>query len=243
MAAASLRSLLTRLFLPLSWKQSEANAAHALKRFSDVEFDSAWQYMNAMSYVREPAVQLMLFENSLEEMDHSERFRAIAHSLSTCRFDTAAQARVPLVKHADDIHYFLGFSHESERAVAEEFRCFARASREWGRASALFQEIATEEGKHEREAHASLVHLVGSPRKVARILRKVRLHRFYLAWMRGSQVIGDFMFAIILGALFVVAAPAMRGHCARMMKSDRRRVLQQEKQVAVEPDWRGRNAG
>lgn len=217
MLSVHMRNLATRVFLPMAWSRGRQHAAQTLKTFSNVEFDSAWQYLNAMQHVQAPEVQLMLFQNLLEEMEHSDAFLRVAQDLAEQRLRTAPEARVALVNSAADIPYFLAFAHESERAICAQFNGYARACERYEEAAAVFKAIAIDEAKHEREARESLIALIGDERTARSLVLKVKLRKTYAAWMRGSMRIGDLMFALWFGVVYAVFGPLLGRYCARRM--------------------------
>ncbi len=220
MIGSKIRSVITHFLLPLFWKKDTENAAKALKQFSEVEFDSAWQYLNAMNHVDVPKTQLMLFENLLEEMEHSDAFLHSAHQLATQRLAGQQKARTVLVNHARQIPYFLAFAHESEKAICAQFKGYARACQHLPTVAKVFNEIACEEEKHEREAHVALVTLIGSRQLAARLVWQVRLNKSWQSWMRGTKYIGEFMFAFWLGAVYFLFGPILRGYCTRRLVTE-----------------------
>jgi len=217
MLSVNVRILATRLLLPLAWRRGRHHAATTLKRFSNVEFDSAWQYLHAMDHVDKPDVQLMLFHNLLEEMEHSDAFLGVAQKLAEQRLASPHEPRIALVNKASDIPYFLAFAHESERAICAQFNGYAKACRRYAEAADVFQAIAIDEEKHEREARESLVALIGRASTVDRLIWQVKLRKTYQSWMRGSMRIGDGMFALWFGALCLVCGPLLRRYCAERM--------------------------
>lgn len=219
MLSNSLRNAVTTLVLPLSWSRGRHHAATTLKRFSEVEFDSAWQYLNAMSYVAKPEVQHVLFHNVMEEIEHSETFLDVSHKLAEQRLIGSTRARVPLVKSEVDIPYFLAFAHESERAVCAQFNGYARACSRYAEASAVFETIAIDEEKHEREARNSLTALIGDERRVTWLIRRARLTKLYEAWLRGTRRLGDAVFAVWIVALFFVFGVFLCRYCKTRLGS------------------------
>lgn len=219
MLGARLRSLTTRLLLPLSWRRDDQHVAQTLKRFSDVEFDSAWQYLNAMKHVPQPAVQRLLFENLLEEMEHADAFLALSHGLARQRIAGEQAARVALVDSAEDIPYFLAYAHESERSIALQFDGYARACGRRDAVADVFRSIALDETTHEQNARASLVALIGDEAAARRLHLKVKFARTWQSWTRGSKRIGDVLFALIVGTVFVGAGLLFGGACRRRIDS------------------------
>lgn len=220
MIGPKLRTILTRFFLPFFWKKNNLNASLALKQFSEVEFDSAWQYFNAMNHVNSPMTQLMLFENILEEMEHSDAFLKSAHQLAARRLSYPQKARTVLVTSVEQMPYFLAFAHESEKAICSQFKGYAYACRHLPNVADVFKDIAFEEEKHEREAHVALVSLIGSSKSVNRLLWKVKINKYYKSWMRGTKHIGEFMFTVWLGVLYFIFSPFFCGYCKRRLMNE-----------------------
>lgn len=211
------RGILTRLILPLTWRTSRRHAAKVLRRFSEVEFDSAWQYLNAMTCIQEPKIQLMLFENVLEEMSHADAFADVAHMLADQQSHDVQESRTVMVKDASGIPYFLACAHESERAICVQFDGFARASRRIPEVSSVFRSISIDEQKHEREARLSLEVLIGDKRRAASLVAKARNKRIYQSFLRASQRFGDLVFAFCFGLVYFSFGPLLRHYCKRLL--------------------------
>jgi rubrerythrin len=218
MIGTRLRMAATRLMLPVTWRWNSDRAAGALKQFSEVEFDSAWQYLNAMSYTDNPDVQMALFENVLEEMEHSDAFRRLAYGLATVRLRRSYASRMPLVSEASHIPGFLAFAHESERAICTQFKGFSRACRFEPRVMAVFQSIVVDEEGHEAGARSLLETLLEDRKHARRMIFRARVSRAYQSWLRGSQRIGDAMFRLFLSTVFFACGFFFVGTCRRRLR-------------------------
>ncbi|WP_434628059.1 hypothetical protein [Chromobacterium sp. CV08] len=221
-----LRKLITAVALPIRWRRDRQHAAETLKAFSEIEFDSAWQYLNAIRYVDQPEIQLMLFGNCLEEMEHSDKFLNAAHKLASARMGGHSLARKELVRKPNDVPYFLAFAHDSERSIATQFKGYARACGKFSDAAAVFNDIAIDEEKHEREARSSLVSAVGSERTARWLIFKVKLSKAYSGWMRVSKKLGDMIFAAWLGVIFLLFGSLLRNYCRRTLLNPSRQTPQ-----------------
>lgn len=201
-----IRNAVTRVALPFFWRRSPAHAASTLKQFGETEFDSGWQYLNAMAYTDNVRLRQMLFENVLEEFRHSDYFLGAAHTLATSRLQGVAQARLPLVQASDDLPLFLAYAHQSEKSIHDQFDVFAKSCH-LPAVTDVFNRICGDEAEHEVEARTLLEEIIGSAKSAGKLIRKAKLKRAYEAWMRGSQHIGDFMFSIVLTTTFLIYGP------------------------------------
>ncbi len=203
-----IRNAVTRIALPIFWRHSQGHAAATLKQFGETEFDSGWQYLNAMEHAQSVKLRQMLFENVLEEFRHSDYFLGAAHTLATSRLQGIARARLPLVQTASDLPFFLAYAHLAEKSIHDQFDVFAKACH-LPAVSDVFHKICNDEAEHEAEARTLLEETAESPRQARGLVLRAKLKRAYETWMRGSQHIGDFMFSAVLSLIFLVYGPFM----------------------------------
>jgi rubrerythrin len=198
-----LRKLAVRALLPRAWGQDHHRAAVSLKRFGDVEADSAWQYHQALSCSKDTELKRMLFANMLEELDHADRFYGVAHNLSTQRLRTPDEQRLQLIEREDDLAFFLAYTHLSEKEIHGQFDNYAKVCGIKEVAN-IFHGIQDDEAGHESEARRFLVQVAGSDSAANGLIRRARLRRFKEAWLRASQSIGQVMFFVILSSVFML---------------------------------------
>lgn len=203
------RALLVRTLVPSRWSGHPDRVAATLKRFGDVESDSAWQYLQALEVCSDPAVRRMLFENVLEEFKHADYFYGAAHALATERLRSPEQRRTLLTERPDDLPRFLAYAHVSEEAIHGQFDSYARACR-LPAVAKVFRDISEDEASHGCETQACLRRLVGSDRAAARAVRRARGRRLYEAWMRSAARLGDVTFYPLLGLVFFIFGPLLR---------------------------------
>jgi hypothetical protein len=220
MLGAYLRRIVTRVLLPLSWHRDDHCVALTLKKFSEVEFDSAWQYFNAMKHAEDPALQRILFGNFMEEMEHADAFLSLSHDLALRRFARKQESRSVLVKSADDIPYFLAFAHESERSIATQFDGYALASGHRGSVADAFRKISSDEITHGEGAHSSLVALVGNRARARRLIWRVKLSKLWQAWVRATRYVGDGTSTLLIATVYLLAGITFGASCRRQLRGD-----------------------
>jgi hypothetical protein len=206
---SSFRALLVRLLVPARWGSDPGHAARALKRFGDVEADSAWQYLCALDHCRDTAVRRMLFENVLEEFKHADAFYGAAHTLATQRLHGGDQRRTCLTAGPSDLPRFLAYAHVCEEAIHGQFDSYASACH-LPAVSQVFRDISADEATHGSETLRHLERLAGSPAAAQRQLVRARLQRVYEAWMRFAARLGNVTFYPVLALLFFAFGALLR---------------------------------
>jgi hypothetical protein len=206
---SSFRAFLVRLLVPARWGSDAGHVARTLKRFGDVEADSAWQYLCALDHCSDTGVRRTLFENVLEEFKHADAFYGAAHSLATHRLHGDNQRRTCLTARPTDLPRFLAYAHVCEEAIHGQFDSYASACR-LPAVSQVFRDISADEATHGSETLLHLERLAGSPGAARRALIVARLQRFYEAWMRFAARLGDITFYPVLALLFFVFGGALR---------------------------------
>jgi rubrerythrin len=209
MLISALRGLLVRTVMPFRWKRDHHHAAQALKRFGDVEADSAWQYLRALRMTDDVELRRMLFENVIEELKHSDLFYGAAHSLAARRIRSIDQARTPLIGDQKGMAGFLAFAHVSEKAIHGQFDSYA-ASCSLPEVAQVFCAISADEAGHESEARAHLERVAGTASVARRAIWAAHAKRGYESWMRLVEPIGGIVFLVLFGILFLLLGPLMR---------------------------------
>jgi hypothetical protein len=207
------RTLVTRVFFLRRRLVRGDSLATSLRRFADVEFDSAWQYQNAMSFAIEPNIKLMLFDNLLDEMSHADSFRLLANRLDPSRRFDASKARKVLVDDAAQIPFFLAYAHESERAICNQFEEYAHTSHRFPEVAGVFRSISVDERGHESSTREAVFALVGGRRKFNHLVRKVRLKKAFDSWTRQTAAVGDYLFLAWFGLTFLLAGAIFGRYC------------------------------
>ena len=206
---SSFRALLVRILVPARWGSDPGHAARTLKRFGDVEADSAWQYLCALDHCRDTAVRRTLFENVLEEFKHADAFYGAAHSLATQRLRGDEQRRTRLTAQPADLPRFLAYAHVCEEAIHGQFDSYASACG-LPAVSQVFRDISADEATHGSETLLHLERLAGSSGAARRALIRARLQRLYEAWMRFAARLGNVTFYPVLALLFFVFGGVLR---------------------------------
>lgn len=209
MLVSAVRAFVVRTVVPSRWSNDPDRAARALKRFGDVEADSAWQYMQAIRECDDRALKRMLFENVLEEFRHADYFHNAAHAMATRRILGLQQRRTVLVDGAGDLPGFLAYAHVCEDAIHSQFDSYASACRQPGIVK-VFRDISADEASHGSETYEHLTRLVGSTGRARWRTFKARCQRFYEGWMRGTAHLGNVTFFPLLGLIFFLFGPFLK---------------------------------
>lgn len=197
-----IRGFTVRTLMPLAWRMNSQRAATALKRFSDTEADSAWQYLRAMLVADDVQLKRMLFENVLEELRHSDYFNDVRRGLPAGRTSLPTNERLRLVHTIADLPYFLAYAHECERSIHDQFDAYARACN-IKEVSSVFRSIQEDEKEHESQAAQFLVSTTSI--KGARWLNlKVKIVRKKEAYLRSSRLVSDITLGVVLRTIFIL---------------------------------------
>lgn len=210
MLISAARAVLVRSLVPSRWAANPDRAARSLKRFGDVEADSGWQYLHAIGVCKDHDLKRMLFENVLEEFKHADYFYGAAHSLATNRIRGSEERRTVLVNSGSDLPAFLAYANVCETAIHTQFDSYAAACT-IPEVSKVFRDISADEESHGAETYEHLRRLLGNREGARWAMLKARGQRLYEAWMRGSAMIGNLTFYPVLGLLFFLFGPFLKG--------------------------------
>jgi len=222
-----LRKLVIRALLPQAWGRDRHCAAASLKRFGNVEADSAWQYHQALCCSTDAELKRMLFENMLEEFDHADRFRQVANKLSSHRLYAANEERVQLIEREGDLAPFLAYVHLSEKDIHGQFETYAKVCGIKEVAN-VFSSVREDEANHEAQARRFLLLAAGSEAAATRAILRARLRRAKETWVCASKSIGQVSFSVILIGVFLVFGMIGRRPCSKVSSEAGRVVPRSE---------------
>ena len=121
------RRLAIRLFLPFTWRFFIRRRGETLHRFSVTEADSAWHFLNALSYVDQPAIRARLFNNALEEVHHAALFAQAAKDVSQTPIHLPIQERGRIYDPQKGLQHFFAFVYVGEKDVYDQFSAYTSA--------------------------------------------------------------------------------------------------------------------
>jgi hypothetical protein len=219
MNAISIRCLAVRLFIPVSWRISRQRIAASLRRFSQVEADSAWQMLVALDSVTDPEFRAELFNNALEEVHHSYIFRNIARQYEDRLTSEAPEERRQLFDPKQGLVKFEAYHYVGEADVFRDFLSYALASPH-ADIHETFMAIRGDEEEHQKLAYAELVRQCGSIGAARRLIWKVRLHRAWDAWVRGSKKFGDLLSLSLLMGIYFTLGMLLAPACRNRLRSE-----------------------
>jgi rubrerythrin len=219
MSSISIRRLAIRLFIPISWRISRQRIAKSLRRFSEVEADSAWQMLAALDGVADPEFRAQLFNNALEEVHHSYIFRNLARKYEEQLISPSPQERRRLFDPRQGLVMFEAYRFVGESDVYRDFLAYAEAA-PYQDIRDTFIAIRGDEEEHQKLAYAKLDRLCGSTTATRRLILKVRLRRAWDSWIRASKKIGDFFFSLILLAIYFTLGMLSAPFCKARLRAD-----------------------
>lgn len=211
-----LRRVVIRTMLPLSWGQSPRRVANSLNRFSQVEADSAWQFLRAVEILPSPQAKAEMFENALEEVHHAYIFNEAARKRVYRPLPLNAGSRKALLNDPGELPAFLAYSYIGEHEVHGEFQSYARAAGDRS-VQEVFLSICEDEAGHEESARGLLAKALGSEAKLRHEVTSARLRRIYADWVRFSTRLGEAVSGFWLGLLYFLCAPWVAATCRRRL--------------------------
>jgi hypothetical protein len=187
--------------------------------------------LQALQAVDDPHFRAQLFNNALEEVHHAALFADLARSYADAPQPLAASARKRLFDPAAGLAQFEAYHFVGEVDVYEQFLSYAAAAH-LEDIRTTFLEIRGDEAEHQKLAYDQLVKMVGSEKKVHRMIRNVRLTRALEQWERFSRGLSDLMCSAVLSALYLAFAPFSFIGCRRCLYER----VSVSHPISIEPD-------
>ena len=170
--------------------------------------------LQAFHAVGDPHFKVELFNNALEEMHHFALFNNMAMEYSDFPLPYTAERRKQLFDPATGLIRFEANHYVGEGDVYEQFLTYASATRV-DRVRDMFMDIRGDEEEHQKLAYRELIRLCKGEKSAQKLIRSVRLSRFYESWVRVSKGIGGYVSGIVLSLLYFVSAPFFSPLCRR----------------------------
>ena len=220
---ALVRRLAIRHVLPWSWRRGDDRIAASLQRFALVESDSGWQFLRAVDVLEDPAHRARMFHDAVEEMGHAEGFARLAGAYASRPLPHAREARHALITEPSGLGPFLAYIAVGEADVYEEFEDYAVAA---ARADiqAHLADIREDEAGHQEDAAVTSAALVGGRERFVALCRAARWKRGWESCVRVSGWVGHATSAVLLSALWLVAAPLLSGPSRSRLRGTRHQV-------------------
>jgi hypothetical protein len=212
-----LRKLAIRALTRLSWGTSSKRLAAAMRRFAEVEADSAWQLLQAIEATPSVALQARFFGNALEEVEHAALFSRLARAHAATVPPLAAPRRRQIFDPAKGLAAFSAYLYVGEGEVYEQFFSYASAAR-GDDVRRTFLAIRGDEGDHQAHAWRELVELAQSETRARKLARRARLSRLYDGWLRFGKRLGVLPAFVILSVVYFIAAPLLTLACRRLIR-------------------------
>ncbi len=182
-------------------RRDDNQSALILKQYSEIEADSAWQYLQAIDYTSDKAIKQTLFKNVLEERNHADIFARLSELIATEKVSLIAKKRKQLISQPEELSDFLAYVHYGEAHVHQKFLNYANTCRD-ERISKAFRKISDDEEDHEAEIFSHLIEVVGSEKEAIKKVKKAKFKQFFEAWTRQSEKIGNVIFGTLLSIVF-----------------------------------------
>lgn len=199
----TLRRLIIRLFLPITWRLFRRRPSDTLADFAATEADSGWQFLQTIEALDEAEHRALLFDNLLEEMEHAARFRELAARLPGGRVARPTAERHAMIEDGDGLVAFLAYAHAGELDISLEFDAYARAATV-PEARTLFREIAADEDDHHHVLWKTLIDATRSEETAHKLVRAARRKRAWKAWLRFSKRLGDAFLGFWLSLIYLL---------------------------------------
>ena len=213
---STVRRLIIAHVLPRSWSWSQERMARSLLRFSVIEADSAWQFLNALNSIEDPRQRSKVFLNALEEVHHAALFADLAQKKSAHPLVAPPETRRSLLEGPEKLGEFLAYIEVGEHEIYDEFETYAQVGD--ADASALFLAIREDEEGHHEDAGALLEELSGGPDAAARCMRRAKLKKLWHNWLRFSEVVGELFNGLWMRVVYVLIGPLFTWVCRSRMK-------------------------
>jgi len=204
---APLRKAAIRMLLPLAWR-SPARMSKALSRFASTELDSAWQSLQAVRGIADPAMRAKAFRHAVEEMSHAEAFAGVGR-----KYAATLQTQEIFERHAllqpscspGALVRFFADEYVGEKRIHQEFQSYWRAISH-ADVKAVFHRVMEDEQGHVLYAAGALKALTvqhGRQRWLA--VLGAQLRYFWGGWLRFSKRIGQFPIEVGLRLVYLLS--------------------------------------
>lgn len=204
------------------WRLVPGRAATKMAEFSHVEAGSGIDGLAAVEETSRTEMRALYFHHALDELKHARMFRERAIELSQARGRAQAvvedasyiashgiRGEQSLFQELGELE-FLAFVWVAESRAAEQFEVYGELLHDNENCRVMFEEIAKDERFHISYALQELERYrrEGRGAEVDAAVRRVRLRRWWEAWLRLTHDLGAFMAGLWLSILyFVVIGP------------------------------------
>ncbi len=177
-----------------------------MARFSEIEADSGWQFLRALSRLPSSKHRALLFDAMLEEKEHAAQFSALSHRLAGRRLNRPQLERKALIDEGDGLADFLAYVYAGELDISGEFGAYSRAV-PIPEARALFADIQGDEADHHEILWATLTDSAENVERAQVLVRRARRRRAWKDWQGVGKGIGDKLLGFWLMLVFVLLGP------------------------------------
>ena len=214
-----------RLVAPRRRLRNAERNAQILRRFSAVEADSAWHFLQATAHLPEPEQRRALFLAALEETHHAWLFRKLAGAGSGNNGSGkdgagAGLPRASLIASRDDLPAFLAYAHVSEQTISHDFDAMADMPVP-PELAAVLREIQADEAGHDSQMADLLRQIVPPSTDPARLIAQARRRRWRAQFERLGLTFSAVPWTVLLLPTYLVF-----GGLARLAGTGTRRAAQ-----------------
>jgi hypothetical protein len=180
-----------------------------LRKFSQIEADSAWQMIHAIDFVEDPAYKASLLLNALEEYHHSDLFEGASKRYKKGNFAPSQIRRNAIVKKQQDLLYFQVFHYVGEKSIYETFYAYAMGAKQ-PYLKELFLQIRGDEYEHQKNAYKKLQKEIDSPSRLRLFILKVNLFQLSRSIRKKHEYLIRIISYILLTPFYFLFGPLLK---------------------------------
>lgn len=216
---AFFRLFFIKIYVKGKWRFSSRYLVQDLYDFSKVEYDSAWQYKQAMYFEKDIANKVALLDSMIDEVRHSKYFFSLAKNISSNLHPSINKKRIKLVNCENDLKDFYALTHLEEFSISQEFGNYAKATKS-KQVSEVFLNIKEEELQH-ASSNADLLKTITKKdsRQFEKLIRKQKKRKVINALFNILKPIGKIPVVICCLIIYLLAGITTVFKCKKLMNS------------------------
>ena len=223
------RHLVIRFVGPLALRLGLRRPEQVFLEFARIELDSAWQSINALPDVADPAIAAMLFEHAFEELYHYDLFTKLALKKARDLPTQLTISREELLEleggKRRTLVEFLAFLAVGEHEIQQDFRVYAQSLAD-ADAKALFRHVAQDEVAHASVTNAALLRFASEENLSLSWLRIRHLASLgYKRYIRFVSRFGIWPLNGLLGGIYFVLGGTFAGQAREFLNGAQVRQL------------------
>jgi hypothetical protein len=216
---AFFRLFFIKTYVKGKWRLSRRYLVQDLYDFSKVEYDSAWQYKQAMFFEKDIDNKVVLLDNVIDEIRHSKYFFSLAKNINPNIHPPINKRRIKLVGCEKELKDFYALTYLEEFSISHEFENYAKASKS-KEVSEVFLKIKEEELQH---ANSNVELLKTNTKKDSsqfeKIIWKQKKQKVINTLISILKPIGKIPVVICCLIIYLLAGITTAIKCKKLMKS------------------------